>query len=127
MENRVFASLANGDVVVYYRDPSIIIHIMSLSYNVSHCICSIDSGGIWNINDPHSVTIGSVVAPVTRMLPVNNVLWCSAQNNVKILDLASLCVDVNQLGKKYLKKNLTGNWEMNVVGIAFTGSVCRQL
>ncbi|XP_032783491.2 LOW QUALITY PROTEIN: uncharacterized protein LOC116921335 [Daphnia magna] len=71
MDNCVFASLANGDVLIYQRSPS----------------------GVWNINEPKCVAVGSIIGPVTRMLPVGSGLWCTSQNTVKILNTSTLSID----------------------------------
>lgn len=94
VENRVFASLANGDVIVYYRDTSNLI-LKSHQGKFDQLDFFWEPGGAWNINEPQVITIGSVVAPVTRMLHVNNShLWCSSQNSVKIIEILSMCIQV---------------------------------
>ncbi|KAK3925866.1 Rho guanine nucleotide exchange factor 17, partial [Frankliniella fusca] len=70
-DNRVFVSLANGDITVYSRDPV----------------------GGWNTTEPYTVTVGSAACPVTRMVPVSGRLWCSCQHTIKILNTYSLQVE----------------------------------
>jgi hypothetical protein len=53
--------------------------------------------GIWNINEPQCISVGSLIAPVTRMLAVNNGLWCATQNTIKILDTSLLSIEVTFL------------------------------
>lgn len=72
LENRVFVSLANGDVFVYKRS---------------------ENGSSWNISSPFVLTIGSVASPVTRMLNVYGKLWCSVQGVIKILNTTTLQVN----------------------------------
>ncbi|XP_022238616.1 rho guanine nucleotide exchange factor 17-like [Limulus polyphemus] len=67
-DNRVFLSLANGELYVYRRSAK----------------------GGWNISEPQRVQIGSVSASVSRMLAVAGKLWCGCQNNIKILNTNSL-------------------------------------
>ncbi|XP_076358964.1 uncharacterized protein LOC143251577 [Tachypleus tridentatus] len=67
-DNRVFLSLANGELYVYRRSTK----------------------GGWNISEPQRVQIGSVSACVSRMLAVAGKLWCGCQNNIKILNTNSL-------------------------------------
>ncbi|KAJ4436175.1 hypothetical protein ANN_18805 [Periplaneta americana] len=71
LDNRVFVSLANGDITVYVRD---------------------HTGG-WNTTDPYTVSVGTAAMPVTRMLPIAGKLWCGCHNAIKILNTASLEVE----------------------------------
>ncbi|GAB6028699.1 hypothetical protein CHUAL_004523 [Chamberlinius hualienensis] len=71
MDNKVFVSLANGDVAVYHRDPA----------------------GGWNTSEPTTISIGTSAAPVTRMLPVMSKLWCGCHNIVKIVCTTNLEVE----------------------------------
>lgn len=94
MENRVFASLANGDIVVFFREKStwnnfIVFFFKKCLKHVVHL------DGVWNINEPQCITVGSLIAPVTRMLAINNGLWCATQNSIKILDTSLLSIEVN--------------------------------
>lgn len=73
LDNRVFVSLANGDICVYLRD----------------------SSG-WNTTSPHCLPIGSVTSPVNRLLNVQGKLWCSIQGIIKVLDTKTLQVE-NQI------------------------------
>lgn len=71
LDNRVFVSLANGDITVYIRD-----HI-----------------GGWNTSDPYTVSVGTAATPVTKMIPVAGRLWCGCHNTIKILNTSSLHVE----------------------------------
>ncbi|XP_061932993.1 rho guanine nucleotide exchange factor 17 isoform X4 [Apis cerana] len=71
LDNKVFVSLANGDITVYSRD-----HM-----------------GGWNTPDPTSVSVGTVASPVTKMLPVSGKLWCGCHNSVKILNTHTLDIE----------------------------------
>ncbi|XP_046669162.1 rho guanine nucleotide exchange factor 17-like isoform X2 [Homalodisca vitripennis] len=71
LDNRVFVSLANGDISVYMRD----------------------SNGVWNTSQPYTVTVGSVANPVTRMVPISGKLWCSCHNTIKVLNISNLSVE----------------------------------
>ncbi|XP_043786511.1 rho guanine nucleotide exchange factor 17 isoform X4 [Apis laboriosa] len=71
LDNKVFVSLANGDITVYCRD-----HM-----------------GGWNTPDPTSVSVGTVASPVTKMLPVSAKLWCGCHNSVKILNTHTLDIE----------------------------------
>ncbi|XP_034253940.1 rho guanine nucleotide exchange factor 17 [Thrips palmi] len=70
-DNRVFVSLANGDITVYSRD---------------------QAGG-WNTSDPYTVAVGSAACPVTRMVPIAGRLWCSCQHTIKVLNTNTLQVE----------------------------------
>ncbi|KAK9305283.1 hypothetical protein QLX08_003640 [Tetragonisca angustula] len=71
LDNKVFVSLANGDITVYSRD-----HM-----------------GGWNTSDPTTVSVGTVASPVTKMLPVSGKLWCGCHNSVKILNTNTLDIE----------------------------------
>ncbi|XP_053961835.1 uncharacterized protein LOC128865531 isoform X2 [Anastrepha ludens] len=73
LDNRVFVSLANGDICVYLRD-----------------------GAAWNTSSSHCLPIGTVSSPVTKLLNVHGRLWCSIQGIVKVLDMDTFLV-VNQI------------------------------
>lgn len=69
LDNRIFVSLANGDICVYIRESS-----------------------SWNTNSPIILSIGSVTSPVTKLLNVYGKLWCSIQGVIKILNTSTLQV-----------------------------------
>ncbi|XP_034485917.1 uncharacterized protein LOC117790549 isoform X1 [Drosophila innubila] len=74
LDNRVFVSLANGDICVYLRD----------------------GATSWNTSLSHCLSIGTVTSPVTKLLNVNGKLWCSIQGIIKVLDTESFSV-INQI------------------------------
>ncbi|XP_055853604.1 rho guanine nucleotide exchange factor 17 isoform X2 [Episyrphus balteatus] len=69
MDNRIFISLANGDLCVYHRE------------NVG-----------WNTTSPLFISIGTVSSPVTKLMNVYGKLWCSIQGIIKVLDTKTLQV-----------------------------------
>jgi Rho guanine nucleotide exchange factor 17 len=69
LDNRIFVSLANGDICVYIRESS-----------------------SWNTNSPIILSIGSATSPVTKLLNVYGKLWCSIQGVIKILNTSTLQV-----------------------------------
>ncbi|KAJ8678665.1 hypothetical protein QAD02_014452, partial [Eretmocerus hayati] len=71
LDNKVFVSLANGDIVVYSRD---------------------HHGG-WNTTDPTTLSMGTVASPVTKMLSVSGKLWCASHNTIKILNTYTLEIE----------------------------------
>nr|XP_045609948.1 LOW QUALITY PROTEIN: uncharacterized protein LOC123765431 [Procambarus clarkii] len=71
LDNRVFASLANGDIIVYRRDMT----------------------GGWNVGERQVISISTAAAPVTRMMAVAGKLWCAAMNTVRLLNTVSLQVE----------------------------------
>ncbi|XP_063700137.1 rho guanine nucleotide exchange factor 17 [Culicoides brevitarsis] len=73
LDNRVFVSLANGDILVYTRDMN-----------------------GWNTQSPLHISVGTVTEPVTKLLNVLGKLWCSIQGIIKILNTSSLQVE-NQI------------------------------
>ncbi|XP_026667054.1 rho guanine nucleotide exchange factor 17 isoform X4 [Ceratina calcarata] len=71
LDNKVFVSLANGDIAVYTRD-----HM-----------------GGWNTPVSTTVSVGTVATPVTKMLPVSGKIWCGCHNSVKILNTQVLDIE----------------------------------
>ncbi|XP_072040693.1 rho guanine nucleotide exchange factor 17-like [Amphiura filiformis] len=71
LDNKVFVSLANGDLTVYRRDP----------------------GHPWDINNPLTVTLGSSTAPINKMVAVCGKIWCGCQNNILVVDPNTLNVE----------------------------------
>ncbi|XP_014488562.1 PREDICTED: rho guanine nucleotide exchange factor 17 isoform X2 [Dinoponera quadriceps] len=71
LDNKVFVSLANGDITVYARD---------------------HTGG-WNTPDPTTVSVGTAASPVTKMLSVSGKIWCGCHNSVKVLNIHSLDIE----------------------------------
>ncbi|GLV39352.1 uncharacterized protein CBL_13229 [Carabus blaptoides fortunei] len=70
LDNRVFVSLANGDITIYSRD----------------------QGG-WNTSSPLCVNVSTSMMPVSKMLPNSGKLWCSCNNSIKIFNIHTLTVD----------------------------------
>lgn len=77
LDNRIFVSLANGEVYVYVRENS-----------------------SWNIHSPMVLLIGSVSSPVTKLLNVYGKLWCSIQGVIKILNTSTLQVISNSFKRR---------------------------
>jgi hypothetical protein len=73
LDNKVFVSLANGDLIVYKRD----------------------SEGIWDTENPYTRTIGSGAAPINRMLAVAGKLWCGCQNMMNVINPLTLRIEVS--------------------------------
>lgn len=69
LDNRIFVSLASGDICVYTR-----------------------SSAVWNTQSPIVLSMGSVTNPVTKLLNVQGKLWCSIQGIIKILNISTLKV-----------------------------------
>uniref|UniRef100_A0A182W148 DH domain-containing protein n=1 Tax=Anopheles minimus TaxID=112268 RepID=A0A182W148_9DIPT len=70
LDNRVFVSLANGDICVYSRDRN-----------------------GWNVSSPLTVTVGTVSNPVVKLLNVHGKLWCAIQGTIKVLNTKTLQID----------------------------------
>uniref|UniRef100_A0A4Y0BH68 DH domain-containing protein n=1 Tax=Anopheles funestus TaxID=62324 RepID=A0A4Y0BH68_ANOFN len=70
LDNRVFVSLANGDICVYSRDRN-----------------------GWNVASPLTVTVGTVTNPVVKLLNVHGKLWCAIQGTIKVLNTKTLQID----------------------------------
>uniref|UniRef100_A0A9L0TKC1 Rho guanine nucleotide exchange factor 17 n=1 Tax=Equus caballus TaxID=9796 RepID=A0A9L0TKC1_HORSE len=63
LDNQVFVSLANGELVVYQRE----------------------AGRFWDPQNFKSVTLGAQGSPITKMVSVGGRLWCGCQNRVLVL------------------------------------------
>lgn len=68
LDNKVFVSLANGEVIVYQRE----------------------AGSFWDPQSSQTLALGSANSPVTKMVPVGGKLWCGSQNRVLIINTSSL-------------------------------------
>ena len=64
LNNRVFASLATGQIFIYSRDLN----------------------GVWDKTGYETVRLGSAERPVTKMLPVGESLWCATGHQIKVLN-----------------------------------------
>ncbi|XP_023784987.1 rho guanine nucleotide exchange factor 17-like [Cyanistes caeruleus] len=72
LDNQVFVSLANGELVVYQRE----------------------AGRFWDPQNSKSLSLGSPGSPITKMVAVAGKLWCGCQNRVIILNTATLAQEV---------------------------------
>ncbi|XP_061485056.1 rho guanine nucleotide exchange factor 17 isoform X2 [Rhineura floridana] len=68
LDNQVFVSLANGELVAYQRE----------------------AGRFWDSQNSKSLSLGSPGSPVTKMVAVSGKLWCGCQNRVIVLNTSSL-------------------------------------
>ncbi|XP_042341947.1 rho guanine nucleotide exchange factor 17-like [Plectropomus leopardus] len=68
LDNKVFVSLANGEVIVYQRE----------------------AGSFWDPQSSQTLVLGTPSSPVTKMVPVGGKLWCGSQNRVLIINTATL-------------------------------------
>ncbi|WAQ98698.1 ARHGH-like protein [Mya arenaria] len=71
LDNKVFVSLSNGDLIVYRRD----------------------SDGLWDTENPYTRAIGSVTGPIVRMLAVAGKLWCGRQNSICVINPLTLSIE----------------------------------
>ncbi|XP_044059513.1 rho guanine nucleotide exchange factor 17-like [Siniperca chuatsi] len=67
-DNKVFVSLANGEVIVYQRE----------------------AGSFWDPQSSQMLALGTPSSPVTKMVPVGGKLWCGSQNRVLIINTTTL-------------------------------------
>ncbi|KAG8522809.1 Rho guanine nucleotide exchange factor 17 [Galemys pyrenaicus] len=72
LNNQVFVSLANGELVVYQRE----------------------AGRFWDPQNFKSVTLGAQGSPITKMVSVGGRLWCGCQNRVLVLSPDTLQLEV---------------------------------
>ncbi|XP_026769328.3 rho guanine nucleotide exchange factor 17 isoform X3 [Pangasianodon hypophthalmus] len=68
LDNKVFVSLANGEVIVYQRE----------------------AGSFWDPQSSQTLCLGSPSSPVTKMVPVAGKLWCGCQNRILIINTSTL-------------------------------------
>ncbi|KAF7699238.1 hypothetical protein HF521_003980 [Silurus meridionalis] len=68
LDNKVFVSLANGEVIVYQRE----------------------AGSFWDPQSSQTLCLGSPSGPVTKMVPVGGKLWCGCQNRILIMNTSTL-------------------------------------
>uniref|UniRef100_A0A669CCC2 Rho guanine nucleotide exchange factor 17 n=1 Tax=Oreochromis niloticus TaxID=8128 RepID=A0A669CCC2_ORENI len=68
LDNKVFVSLANGEVIVYQRE----------------------AGNFWDPQSSQTLVLGTPTSPVTKMVPVGGKLWCGSQNRVLIINTTTL-------------------------------------
>ncbi|XP_015272003.1 PREDICTED: rho guanine nucleotide exchange factor 17-like [Gekko japonicus] len=68
LDNQVFVSLANGELIAYQRE----------------------AGRFWDSQNSKSVALGSPGSPVTKMVAVAGKLWCGCQNRVVVLSTSAL-------------------------------------
>ncbi|XP_016152201.1 PREDICTED: LOW QUALITY PROTEIN: rho guanine nucleotide exchange factor 17 [Ficedula albicollis] len=68
LDNQVFVSLANGELVVYQRE----------------------AGHFWDPQNSKSLSLGSPGSPITKMVAVAGKLWCGCQNRVIVLNGSTL-------------------------------------
>lgn len=68
LDNQVFVSLANGELVVYQRE----------------------AGRFWDPQNSKSLSLGSPGSPITKMVAVAGKLWCGCQNRVIVLNTTTL-------------------------------------
>ncbi|KAK1168181.1 rho guanine nucleotide exchange factor 17-like [Acipenser oxyrinchus oxyrinchus] len=68
LDNKVFVSLANGEMIVYQRE----------------------AGSFWDPQNSQTLCLGTPGNPVTKMVPVAGKLWCGCQNRVLIFNTATL-------------------------------------
>ncbi|KAG9470627.1 hypothetical protein GDO78_017188, partial [Eleutherodactylus coqui] len=68
LDNQVFVSVANGDLIVYQRE----------------------AGSFWDPQNSKILPLGSPGSPITKMVAISGKLWCGCQNRVMILNTSSL-------------------------------------
>lgn len=52
--------------------------------------------GEWNVAERQVVSISTAAAPVTKMMAVAGKLWCATMNTIRVLNTASLQVEVRR-------------------------------
>jgi hypothetical protein len=67
VDNKVFAGLSNGQLVLFKRD---------------------EETGSWLTSDPHMIDLSS--SPVLKLLAIGSTLWCASQNKINIFDTSKM-------------------------------------
>ncbi|KAG2456964.1 ARHGH factor, partial [Polypterus senegalus] len=75
LDNKVFVSLANGDIIVYQRE----------------------AGSFWDPQNSQTICLGTPGSPITKMVPVAGKLWCGCQNRVLVINTVTLSQEVRTL------------------------------
>lgn len=96
LNNRVYVSLANGDICIYRPDTSKRDDILNVDSPKRPAGTYLITDGSWNTSDPVTINVGSAAVPVSKMLPVGDKLWCSCHNAVKIFDTVALQFQVSK-------------------------------
>uniref|UniRef100_A0A3Q3AJ41 Rho guanine nucleotide exchange factor 17 n=1 Tax=Kryptolebias marmoratus TaxID=37003 RepID=A0A3Q3AJ41_KRYMA len=68
LDNKVFVSLANGEVIVYQRE----------------------AGSFWDPQSSQTLVLGTPSSPITKMVPVGGKLWCGSLNRVLVINTTTL-------------------------------------
>jgi hypothetical protein len=90
LDNRVFISLANGDMIIYDRDSGEYLKQSGCRFEDFFFL----AGG-WNVSSPTTVTVGSTCMPVSKMLPNAGKLWCGCGNTIKVFNTQTLVTENN--------------------------------
>ncbi|XP_042913541.1 rho guanine nucleotide exchange factor 17-like [Parasteatoda tepidariorum] len=69
---KVYVSLANGEILIYRRDIS----------------------GTWNTFNPHRMEAATNVSPISKMILVEEKLWCATLNSIAVIGTSSLEVEI---------------------------------
>eukprot|EP00794_Sanderia_malayensis_P007578 gene7578-8417_t len=70
-ENKVFVALANGELIVYKRDP----------------------GNGWEVAYPETIRVGSNGASITCIAAAAGRIWCGCQNNIILINSSTLKIE----------------------------------
>ncbi|XP_059079950.1 uncharacterized protein LOC131878066 [Tigriopus californicus] len=73
LDNRVYAALGNGNIVVYSRAP----------------------GGLWDKVGAKTLSVGTTDHPVSKMITIGSKIWCSAHNTIKVIDSVTLDIETS--------------------------------
>lgn len=68
LDNRVYASLGNGNIMVYSRN----------------------SNGVWDKTGAKVLPVGTAESPVTKMITIGTRIWCIVKNTIKIINSEAL-------------------------------------
>jgi hypothetical protein len=90
MDNRVFVSLSNGELVVFSRTLSKLYFHVKRELKVEIYLTLV--GGSWNFEDYVIKTVSKY--PITCMLAVAGKLWCANGNSIVILSPNTLTSEV---------------------------------
>ncbi|GIY29151.1 rho guanine nucleotide exchange factor 17 [Caerostris extrusa] len=97
VNERVFVSLANGEIAIYSRDHN----------------------GLWNTNNPYKIQVATNVTPILKMILVDEKLWCSTLNSIAIIDTTSLELEYTFQVVSDLERHITSLRPFSIVYLLF--------
>ncbi|KPP60318.1 hypothetical protein Z043_121688, partial [Scleropages formosus] len=97
LDNKVFVSLANGEVIVYQREAGEeaaswfrVQRFLRSRVHPPSPSATLPTGSFWDPQSSQTLVLGTPGGPVTKMVPVAGRLWCGCQNRILIINTSTL-------------------------------------